>query len=207
MYLSQLQLNASNQATAKLLANRYRLHAAVMRGFTETSNDERILFRVEPTAGRSTWQEILIQSQAEPDWTPLLSDYAPACQIRTKRFSIQPRTDQHYRFRLLANPTVTRNRKRLGLVGETAQREWLATRAQERGFRLVDCTVIDEGLLPAWKKEDDNRTGKGKRLTIRAVRYEGRIQLTAPALFTRALTHGIGPAKGLGCGLLSLAPG
>ncbi|QFY89102.1 type I-E CRISPR-associated protein Cas6/Cse3/CasE [Magnetovirga frankeli] len=84
-------------------------------------------------------------------------------------------------------------------------------RAEACGFRLLDCTVIDEGLLPAWKKDEGQEPPKGqkprgKRLTIRAARYEGMLQIIEPKAFGKTLENGIGPAKGLGCGLLSLAP-
>jgi CRISPR system Cascade subunit CasE len=207
MYLSQLRFHALDPRAAKLLGNRYRLHAALMRGYAEANDDERVLFRVEPAAGRSAWQDVLVQGRGAPDWTPLLEDYANACQAQSKPFAIEPAMGQRYRFRLLANPTVTRNRKRYGLVGEATQREWLERRAEGCGFRLQDCTVIDEGLLPAWKKDEGQKRSKGKRLTLRTARYEGLIEIIDPGALGKALENGIGPAKGLGCGLLSLAPG
>lgn len=212
MYLSRLKFHALDPRAAKLLGNRYRLHAALMRGYADAGEDERVLFRVEPVAGRSAWQDVLVQGRNAPDWTPLLEDYGHACQAQSKAFTVEPSAGQHYRFRLLANPTVTRDRKRLGLVGEGAQREWLERRAEASGFRLLDCTVIDEGLLPAWKKDEGQQPPKGqkpkgKRLTIRTARYEGLLEITEPQIFGKALESGIGPAKGLGCGLLSLAAG
>ncbi len=212
MYLNRLRFHALDPRAAKLLSNRYRMHAAVMRGYADASDGERVLFRVEPVVGRSAWQDVLVQGRNAPDWTALLEDYGQACQAESKRFDVAPSAGQSYRFRLLANPTVTRDRKRYGLVGEPAQREWLERRAEACGFRLLDCTVLDEGLLPAWKKDEggDNDNGKktkGKRLTVRTVRYEGLLEIIEPQAFGKALENGIGPAKGLGCGLLSLAAG
>lgn len=205
MYLSQLRLYALDPRTTKLLGNRYRLHAAIMRGYSEASSEDRVLFRVEPLLGRSAWQDILVQAQSAPNWEDLLNDYGSACQINTKTFLFNAVSGKRYRFRLLANPTINRNRKRYGLVGEVARREWLERRAAPCGLRLLDYTVIDDGLLPIWKRDDGHEKKRDTRLTIHTARYEGRLEISDPKAFEQTLKKGIGAAKGFGCGLLSLA--
>ena len=49
--------------------------------------------------------------------------------------------------------------------------------------------------------------GRAKRdLTLFGVRFDGVLAVTDPDALTGAVRQGIGPAKGFGFGLLSLAP-
>ncbi|ATM24674.1 CRISPR-associated protein Cse3 (plasmid) [Streptomyces alboflavus] len=43
-------------------------------------------------------------------------------------------------------------------------------------------------------------------MTIRAVTYTGNLTVTDPHVLAQTLTHGLGPGKSYGCGLLTLAP-
>ncbi|WP_412759429.1 type I-E CRISPR-associated protein Cas6/Cse3/CasE [Nocardiopsis rhodophaea] len=54
--------------------------------------------------------------------------------------------------------------------------------------------------LKFWKGE-----GRGERVTLLAVTLEGKLRVKDVEVFRRSLTHGIGRAKGYGCGLISLA--
>ncbi|MDI6450514.1 type I-E CRISPR-associated protein Cas6/Cse3/CasE [Anaerobaca lacustris] len=44
------------------------------------------------------------------------------------------------------------------------------------------------------------------RITLFGVRYEGILEVTESRTFFQTLCSGVGPAKGLGMGLLSIAP-
>jgi CRISPR system Cascade subunit CasE len=46
---------------------------------------------------------------------------------------------------------------------------------------------------------------QGQTVTLTTAVFEGRLDVTDPIALRHALTHGIGPAKGYGCGLLTLA--
>ncbi|MEW2621972.1 type I-E CRISPR-associated protein Cas6/Cse3/CasE [Streptomyces sp. NPDC048106] len=46
----------------------------------------------------------------------------------------------------------------------------------------------------------------GKPVTVVTVTYEGHLAVTDPGALRRALTQGIGRARGYGCGLMTLAP-
>lgn len=50
-------------------------------------------------------------------------------------------SDISYRFRLFANPTVTRQGKRYGLVGEEQQLAWLARQGERHGF-VVEAALV-----------------------------------------------------------------
>ena len=211
MYLSDIQLHCMKREAARLIGDPYKLHAALMSGFPADSvnpADERVLFRQEPPTPGSPWVQVIVQSQMAPDWTPLLERYSDSAHVGTKELALAFRAGQRLRFRLRANPTVTRNGNRLGLVGEPDQRAWIERRAAGFGFALELYQVIDEGMVGGYKKAAEGEEGRGwRRMSFRAVRYQGLLKVTDAALLQDAVSNGIGPAKGFGCGLLSLARG
>jgi CRISPR system Cascade subunit CasE len=110
---------------------------------------------------------------------------------------------QQLPFRLRANPVVTRTGKRFGLVGEESHREWLKKKSIDNGFTVnpESFNVIDEGLLRGEKWEDNTKFD----LSFRTVFFEGHLQVTNTDIFLdKGIKSGIGPAKGFGCGLLSV---
>ncbi len=119
------------------------------------------------------------------------------------------------RFRLTANPTKAafrRGRRGIRTAAATPadQIQWLLQRAPGAGFTLsqrhgqpdltvTDCRVLDFPRGPAGQP--------GNNVHLHAVTYEGHLQVTDPDTLRHTLTHGLGRAKGYGCGLLTLAPG
>lgn len=230
MYLSRLMLNPRSRQAQRELGNPYEMHCSVYAAFPEVlPPDERVLYRVDEHPASGT-PMLLVQSHGAPDWTRAnaLPGYllSPA---ECKAFTIALVPGQVYAFRLRANPTVKKatreeqpvphpgwvaaqraardrgepvrsgNGTRLGLAREEEQRAWLERQAKRCGFAVQACTVLPEGLQHA------GRHG-GRRMSHLAVRYEGVLEVTDGALMERALQQGIGPAKGFGFGLLSLAP-
>jgi CRISPR system Cascade subunit CasE len=213
MYLSRLIFNPLHRSVRRDIANPYDLHRTLMSAFPDDLPEkERILFRID-TDPRADVPTVLIQSHTAPDWATLQSreDYLlpeprwpPHISINpaTKAFDLTLATGQILSFRLRANPTVKRDGSRHGLYKEEDQRAWLSRKGERNGFRSLRITVIQEGDQIAWKP----CKGSGKRkLTHFAVRFDGELQVTDPELLWEAVRHGIGPGKGLGFGLLSLA--
>ena len=213
MYLSRLRFHTANREARHTLQTPYHIHATVMRAFPKPDNlpdtpkhihstDARVLFRREQDQHFSPWVEILVQSMKAPNWNELAQSLGQAFIFEQKAFSIAFSPKQHLRFRLRANPVVTRDKKRLPIIGEVEQRAWLERQGKKHGFELADCSLFDEGKWDA-HKEDEN--GQKHSIAISTVFYEGRLIVSDPELFSRAVAAGIGPAKGFGCGLLSVA--
>jgi CRISPR system Cascade subunit CasE len=96
----------------------------------------------------------------------------------------------------------TRSR-RVGLVGEEDQRKWLQRKIESAGAALVSVNIADDQLVRGKlfiEKEDE------KRMRFLSVQFDGILQVKDPQQFTQTIYTGIGSAKGLGFGLLSLAP-
>lgn len=211
MYLSRLILNPRTRRVQKELANPYELHRTLMRAFSETlPAGERVLFRVE-TDPRTGVPTVLLQSCTEPSWQWLEDEGARGYLIglpQTKSFELRLAAEQVLAFRLRANPTVKhkaegkRNGQRAALYKEEDQIAWLQRKAVEGGFVVLSARTVDEGKSAGLQANDD---GPRRKLTMLAVRFEGLLRVVDPDALRQTVRQGIGPGKGLGFGLLSLA--
>ena len=106
---------------------------------------------------------------------------------------------RRYRFRLTANPTVTRDGKRLGLLNEEHQLAWLSRQSQRGGFDIIGAmrSGCDRINVP--------HGNGGARMTVTRVQFNGELVAREPQVLQQTLLSGIGHAKALGLGLLSLA--
>ncbi|MFF6953884.1 type I-E CRISPR-associated protein Cas6/Cse3/CasE [Streptomyces iakyrus] len=102
------------------------------------------------------------------------------------------------------------------------QLQWLLKRCERHGFGIPDATatppapglqtqgedlsagpavtIVSRGILRFRKRPD------GPRVTLSTATFEGRLRVTDPDTLRASLLGGIGPAKGYGQGLLTLAP-
>jgi CRISPR system Cascade subunit CasE len=200
MYLSQILLDLINRNTMSMLSDIYRLHQFVMSGFREYDHSTRVLFRLEPEI-RGNISKLLIQSQVKPIWGPIGDKEKGIVMSGMKEFNPQFLRGTSYRFRLRANPIVTRKGKRYGLIRDEALSDWLKKKEQGIGVTFRSISTIDEGYVTGNKKKSESVD----RVKIKRARFEGILQVVDPGRFREALNSGIGHAKALGCGLLSLA--
>lgn len=201
MYLTRLRLNPGSAQARRDLGNPYEMHRTLVRAFVAGENDvpARFLWRLQ-LDGAWTNPEVLVQSAHVGNWTPLealpgyLAD-SPQCKRISLGTWLQP--GRRYRFRLRANPTVCRDGKRVGLIGEDAQTSWLHKRAPAHGFRVESVLVTGTEVLKALRGS--------KPITLRAATFEGYLECTDVASLEQALLTGVGRGKAFGLGLLSIA--
>jgi len=211
MYLSRLILNPRSRRVQRELANPYELHRTLMRAFPDSLNRERdrVLFRVE-TDPRTGVPIVLLQSTLEPRWDWLGEPGGKGYLLRAsecKSFDLHLAPGQMLAFRLRANPTVKRrfnekDHKRVGLYREEEQIEWLKRKGEQGGFRLVAVRTGSQDTVNGTIHRDD----KKHKLNLLAVQFDGLLQVTNPDRLRESVRQGIGSGKGLGFGLLSLAP-
>lgn len=203
LHLSRLVLNPKSRDARRDLANPYELHRTLARAFApdEQTAPARFLWRLEPT-GNWVQPQLLVQSSTPGKWEPLykLPDYL---QGTVQEKSVEPEqwldTTHTYRFRLQANPTVTRDGKRRGLCSEEEQLAWLARQGARHGFTPVQA-LVSASTMQQGRKGDN-------RLSVLTATFEGYLLVNDITMLLAALQSGIGPAKSLGCGLLSLGRG
>jgi CRISPR system Cascade subunit CasE len=222
MFLSRIHLDLRCKDARRDLSNPYQLHSTFCRAFsppdTKCPNGE-FLWRLEPESDSAGYPRILVQSRRVPDWNGITvkgwlakADSAIDLKERLKLYSLK--AGQRFRFRLRANPCVTKNGKRLGLLKQQDQERWLVRKGGQHGFALpellpfdysesseerIDVRVTQEQMLRD-KQHSDNS------IRIFSVLYDGMLTVTEPELFRNALQTGIGHGKVMGLGLLSVVP-
>jgi len=203
MYLSQLLLNPRHPAARRDLADPYQMHRTLSRVYADGPDVRpgRFLWRLERAGSLSETGVLLAQSASPGHWRVLtdLPGYVTKLDA-DKPYDLERWVvaGRRYRFRLTANPTVTRNGKRIGLLNEVQRLAWLNRQAQRGGFEIADavCSYCDR---------IETSHGGGMQITVARVWFDGELVATEPAALRQSLQAGIGHAKALGLGLLSIA--
>ncbi len=212
MYLSKLVLQTKSQQVRHDISNPYNLHRTIMRAFPSPfPKNERVLFRIE-NSEREELPVILVQSLTLPEWSKVEAKYHGYFGQDPETKSIErlfTEPGQVLRFRLRANPTKrviyknTGNSQRISLFKEQDRCKWLSRKAMAGGF-----SVMEERLLvrsAPYRTIFITQEDKTHKATINMVDFDGLLTVFEPEKFLECVHKGIGPAKGLGCGLLSLA--
>jgi CRISPR system Cascade subunit CasE len=198
MYLSKVHVAWSKAR------NPYELHRALWMLFPGHESDPRgFLFRVE-LERQGTGSELLVQSEWAPE-----NQASEVRVLATRTYLPKLRRGQPLRFRLTSNPVKTikdekgrRNTKgevkscRVPLIKEDQQLDWLNRKLHEAA-RLE--TAVVHMVQPLYFRKGG---GAGK---VVAVTFDGLLQVVDPDQLWQRMQTGIGPAKGFGCGLLSIA--
>lgn len=204
MYLSRLTLDPRHPQARRDLGDVYDMHRTLTRAFVHdaTTPPQPFLWRLEPCFDGTVSSSLMVQSETSANWSVLKTLPGYAFEVKgNKVVDVKElvQTAQRYRFRLLANPTVTRDRKRHGLTTEEDQIAWLARQGERNGFALLACLCVGNERL-------QTRRGRtGDRITLQTVLFEGVLQALDAQALRLALCQGLGHGKALGLGLLSLA--
>lgn len=198
IHLSKILIERARPASA------YEWHQLLWQLFDAPPGSPRpFLFRVEANSlGRT---DILMQSNEPP-----AVNKGPVRVVGTRTFTPSFSPDQRLRFRLCANPIKSihdaqgrTNAKgeakscRVPLLKEEEQLQWLAR-------KFDGAARLDEAIIQAHKTLHFRQPGKGAGKIV-SVTFDGSLTVTHGERLGELLRQGIGPAKGFGCGLLSLA--
>lgn len=201
MYLSRLTLNQSRLAM-NWVSNPYRVHQRLMMA---SDKDPRLLFRIED---QQTPIRILAQTWREPDWSAAFMSFdVLSMTVECKLFDPLLATGAAYHFRLLANPTIKKSHlgdeqgKRIGLLKDEDQLAWLSRKLNAAGAQILTCRVNRNGM----QRMKKNQRKDDATLTHLSALFEGILIVHDPLQMGVSIKKGIGPAKGFGFGLLSLA--
>jgi CRISPR system Cascade subunit CasE len=146
---------------------------------------------------------VLSQSEAAADWGRFRETHDSwASSIEVKHFDEAQLVvaDRNLRFRLRANPTVTRDGKRHGLVREAQQLAWLARQGERNGFDVMSAMVSDQSRIVSRRRKSGSPS-----VVALAVTFDGLLRVREHDPVVRAVRNGLGHAKALGLGLLSVA--
>jgi CRISPR system Cascade subunit CasE len=222
MFLNRIHINPRCREARRDLSDPYQLHSTLCRAF---SNPERkcpeseFLWRLEPETSPAGNPRILVQSRSVPEWMNIgvngwLAEADAAIDLKDRLRLHTLNVGQCFRFRLRANPCVTRNGKRLGLLRLEEQEAWIMRKGLQHGFSLPKLAAFDlQDSLPervdiriAQEQMLRGNQHAGNAVRIFSVLYDGILTVTDPDNFKRALQTGIGHGKVMGLGLLSVVP-
>lgn len=220
MYFSRIELNRSGAGVAQLLktmsADDYRHHQFVWRLFKGVE-DRDFLYRREDAGN---WPRYYTVSSREP------TDSEGLWTIETKPYAPKLTDGEALAFSLRVNPVVTRkgengrqqrhdvvmdHKRKIGFkdlprserpslpqIMREAGLEWLRGRAAKHGFSFDDGLVT----VDAYEQHQSLKKEGGKPISFSTLDFGGVLTVTDSSVFSQALFNGIGPAKGMGCGLL-----
>ena len=222
MFLNRIYLDPRCREARRDLSDPYQLHSTLCRAFCAPDQKclaGEILWRFEPENSPIGVPYILVQSQSMPDWAGIgvkhwLANTDPPIDLKSRLRLDSLKIGQRFRFRLRANPCVTRNGKRLGLLRLEEQEQWIQRKGERHGFLLpklgtydlsensqerIDVRISQEQMLRGSQRS-------GHVLKIFSVLYDGYLTVTESGKFRDVLHAGIGHGKVMGLGLLSIAP-
>jgi len=216
LLLSQLSLNLQHREVRRDLGNAYDLHRTLARAFADgpAAVVKPFLWRLEPGQHIES-PRVLVQSASEPHWDQLPAGYLSELEERTWSPESVLQAGRAVRLRLLANPTVNRvpshrddvlphggpargQRKRLGLWREDEQLEWLQRQSLRLGLVELQAAVS--------RSERWRCRRRGGPVTVAVAQFDGQAVIADPTALATAIRAGIGHARMLGLGLVSVAP-
>jgi len=214
MFLTRMPLNPARRGFKFLLASPHAMHAAVLSAFppgTEVDSARgRVLWRVD---NQNPHVYLYVVSPEQPDLTHLVEQagWPAASSWETVPYEsrlARLQTGDVMAFRLTANPVKTSRDpellgKRLAHVTAAQQRDWLVERSEAHGFRIPVGLEGEADVLVSKRGRHEFRRGNGK-ITLVTAQFDGQLEITDADIFRRTLTHGLGRAKGYGCGLLTV---
>ncbi|CAM2009561.1 type I-E CRISPR-associated protein Cas6/Cse3/CasE [Acanthopleuribacter pedis] len=196
MYQSEIRVTGG-------FRNHYGVHQAVWSLFPGPADARRdFLYRLETPDAAGTVR-LLVQSRRRPVSGPLAQvatlETLPLAAVSEPGFR---------RFILVANPVRTHSRRASGrrhgarrpLTEAGARDRWL-TRKVDGAAEVIE---VRSQVLPPFrfrKPREDFRRG-----CIQPVLFQGLVSVVDGARFADLLCNGIGPAKGFGCGLMTVTP-
>ncbi|MFA6930242.1 MAG: type I-E CRISPR-associated protein Cas6/Cse3/CasE [Lentisphaeria bacterium] len=224
MLLYRLLLNPRCKEARRDLSNPYELHSTLCRAFSEPSvkcPEGTFLWRLEPEASQEEYPKILVQSEKEPVWERIgiqnwmvqLPDLGLDLIERLKLSELT--VGQKFRFRLRANPSRIREKKRQGLLRNEDQEQWLVRQGAAHGFKVPMLTSFEMNDLEDSQRPDIRISQErllrgvrhdGRSICVFSVLYDGILTVTDPIAFQKTLASGIGHGKTMGLGLLSVVP-
>ncbi len=228
MYISRIRIKRGpvlfQFAKSDIRDSLYAAHQLLWKAFPRDAGAKRdFLFRQEDHDGLPCF---FVVSSRRPENHELF-------QIETKEYSPQIATGQQLAFSLTANPIVARKTegkkysakhdvwmdakreaKELGLTSEEMiihcnkqAKEWLTSRAESLGFRIVDRQLEDGTFeqqlgVDRYFQHQLYRRKKGRAIRFSSICYEGILMVGDPDRVLRTLYEGVGRSRSFGCGLM-----
>lgn len=194
-----MKVNPNDHHARRDISNPYEMHATIAR-LTEGMKC-RTLWRMD-TAPNNNEVHVLVQTTERPDPARIIQrseGYLKAFDTRENQLVRNLTSGDRVRFRVRANPTVKRDNKRHALVKLEEQLAWLDRVCGFRGARVISPQVVEARKFVIRKRQDEHN------ITVYGVTFEGDLLVVDAEAVRGMIRGGIGRAKGLGFGLVTVA--
>ena len=211
LHLSKLTLNLQSGHVRRDLTDPYDMHRTLSRAFAGPHGRSKFLWRLEDSRPGEE-PVVLAQSGVAPDWQKLPERWLVDFAQRTWEPERVIHPGQWVRFRVLANPTITTvpqgmktqgsargHRKRLGLKKSEDQLNWFQRQGTALGLSAITAEVVRSGRIRSSKKKEH-------RIRVDIALFEGQALVADADALAAGVKGGIGHARMLGLGLVSVAP-
>jgi CRISPR system Cascade subunit CasE len=208
MFLHRVHLDARCKEVRRDLADPYEMHSTLCRAFAapDQNAESSFLWRLEPETDLRGNSRLILQSRGKPDWGRIgvegyvLGEPDPPLDFFDRLGLETVKAGAVFRFRIRANPCVTRAGKRLGLMKLDDQLSWLKRKGENHGFGIQGARTSEDGMLVGKQR------GTSSPVRIFSVLFDGILSVNDPVIFREALEKGIGHGKAMGLGMLSVVP-
>lgn len=202
MYLTKIEMSLSDPAVRAALRDLQKMHRLASGLYQLPRREAELLYRVRAQGASVT---LYLYAALPVDRDRLL----PGMFLKGERelsgwlAAMQP--GQLWGFDLLTMPSKkvadgeSANSRRRVLRTQEERLAWLARKAEQNGFAILDVREAAGEKAGALHAEE-----KGDRLYLDTYHYSGTLQITDAEKFRLALRHGIGPGKAYGLGMLLL---
>jgi CRISPR system Cascade subunit CasE len=209
MLLHRIHLDLRCKEVRRDLADPYQMHSTLCRAFSPPEKNVspgEFLWRLEPETDSKGNARLILQSRSVPEWSRIeFAGYFhgtpdPPLDFFTRLGLDKGQAGKVFRFRLRANPCITRAGKRLGLMQLEEQLSWLKRKGESHGFEVQGVQTSEDKMLTGQRRNSSDS------LRIFSVLFDGMLKIKEPEPFREAVTKGIGHGKAFGLGLLSIIP-
>lgn len=148
---------------------------------------------------------------------PIRPDWCPESNWLSRTIDPEYLSKREYLFKMYVNPTRSTRKNSDGTAREKKNarheailkmpelREWIARKAEQNGFRLLEHPEL-EISPPIMHRLEKEKKGNECRGTIFGVDFKGALEVADKELFQKAVEEGVGKARRFGFGLLILKP-
>ncbi len=219
MYFSRIELNRGAVKVRDLVrvsgVDGYQIHRHIWSLFADGPDKHRdFLYRQETIQGWPKFYTVSERPPVDPSglWSVAEKTYDPRLKPGERlMFSLRVnpvRTKQDIENRHHRHDVVMEAKKRHAQesggkppipLSELIQEEgtaWLVSRAEKYGFTVEPRSLRVDGY------QQHVLYRKPGKITFSTLDFNGILTVTDPELLIEGLFHGIGPAKGFGCGLM-----
>lgn len=202
MYLTKIELDTRQRPARMALGDCQAMHRLLNGLFDCPRGEAQLLYRVRDEGPACS---VYLYSALPVIPEKLLPFMTLAGQRDISGWVRSMQANKRLPFDIIASPSKktpqqgSKNSRRRLLRTPEERMAWLARKANENGFRLLQAEELEAASFSGVHGGD-----KGGKMYWSAYHYRGILQITDESLFQKTLANGLGPGKAYGLGMILL---